>query len=464
MHNHRVRRGAAALLAVLSLVGAACSRSEDDTEAGGAPATAVPGGSDTTTAGGGEEEAPAGGLDAGGFGDLENVCQDGDASGATDVGVTDDTITVGSITDKGFASRPGLNEEMYDAAVAFANWCNEHGGINGREVVVNDRDAALTDYNGQITSACSEDFAVVGGGAVLDDSDNGARVACGLPSIPGYVVSETARAADLQVQPVPNPVGRMQFGPEQLVAEQNPELIDRLGTITSAFGSVLNVRDDTVAAAQDAGYSAVYAEEYNSAGESNWRPFVERLRDADVQVLEFIGEPTFFSQVLEAMEAVPYRPEVMLVNANFYDALFAETAGSIAQNVHVRVQFTPFELADTNQATQDYLDLMAEYNPDGKIALLGMQALSAYLLFAQSAAACGSELTRTCLLEQAGSVTEWTAGGLHAPQDPSTTTPSNCFVTLDIEGSGFVVNEELTQATDGIFNCEDDNVVDVPTS
>ena len=205
-------------------------------------------------------------------------------------------------------------------------------------------------------------------------------------------------------------------------------------------------------------------EEYNSAGESNWRPFVERMRDADVQVLEFIGEPTFFSLLLEQMEAVPYRPQVILLNANFYDALFAENAGSIAQNVQIRAQFTPFELADENQATADYLELMERYNPGGKTALLGMQALSAYLLFAQSAAACGSELTRECLLEQAGSVTEWTAGGLHAPQNPSTTTPSSCFVTLDIEGSAFVINEELTQATDGIFNCEDDNVVDVPTS
>jgi hypothetical protein len=266
LHHHRFRRGAAALLVVLSLAGAACSRSEDDPDVG-TDVTTPGGGSETTVAGGGAEEETAAGLDAAGFGDLENVCQDGDGGGASDVGVTADSIQIGSITDKGFASRPGLNEEMYDAAVAFANWCNEHGGINGREVVIADRDAALTDYNGQITSACSEDFAVVGGGAVLDDSDNGARVACGLPNMPGYVVSETARSADLQVQPVPNPVGRMQFGPEQLVAEQFPELIDRFGTITSAFGSVLNVRDDTVAAAEAAGYTAVYAEEYNSAGE-----------------------------------------------------------------------------------------------------------------------------------------------------------------------------------------------------
>jgi len=452
-HPRSLRRSAAALLAVLALGASACSRSGDEVESG-TDTTAA--GSDTSVAGGESR------LDAGGFGDLENVCQEGDASGATDIGVTDDTIQVSTITDKGFQARPGLNEEMYDTAVAFAAWCNERGGINGRELVVVDRDAALVDYNARIIDACSQDLALVGGGAVLDDSDNGARVGCGLPNISGYVVSETARSAELLVQPVPNPTGRMSLGVYQLVAEQHPDLINRFGTITSSFGSVLNQRDDTVAAAEAMGYTSVYAEEYNSQGEPTWRPFVDALQAADVQVLDFIGEPTFFAQLLEQMETVGYRPAIMLQNANFYDQTFAETAGDFAENVNVRLQYTPLELADQNPATADYLELIERYNPGGKVALLGMQALSAYLLFAQSAAACGSELTRECLLEQAGSVTEWTAGGLHAPQDPATSTPSRCWVSLEVTGDGFVVNEDLTAPTDGIFNCEDDNVVEVP--
>ena len=74
------------------------------------------------------------------------MCQDGDASGATATGVTDDEIRLGTVTDKGFTGVPGLNKEMYDAAVAFTTWCNEHGGILGRELVLDDLDAALTEY------------------------------------------------------------------------------------------------------------------------------------------------------------------------------------------------------------------------------------------------------------------------------------------------------------------------------
>src|SRR3546814_17562387 len=114
-------------------------------------------------------------LAEGGFGDLEAVCTDGDASGATAPGVTDSEIRVGTITDKG-GPVPGLNEEMYDTAVAFTKWCNEHGGILGRELVLSDVDVKLFDYEPVVSQACDRDFALVGGGAVFDDDPNGVRI------------------------------------------------------------------------------------------------------------------------------------------------------------------------------------------------------------------------------------------------------------------------------------------------
>ncbi len=188
-----------AAFAALALT-AACTRSDDTTSGG---TTTAPASGSTTTAAASADDPTA--LANGGFGDIAGICQEGDAGagGATDVGVTADEIRLATFTDKGFTGRPGLTKEMHDAAVAFAAWCNEHGGILGREVVVDDRDAAIVAYNNRILESCDEDFAMVGGGAVLDDSDAGRRIECGLPNVAGYVVSPTARVADLQVQPVP---------------------------------------------------------------------------------------------------------------------------------------------------------------------------------------------------------------------------------------------------------------------
>jgi ABC-type branched-subunit amino acid transport system substrate-binding protein len=444
-------RNVAALLISVALLGTGCSRGSDETESGAS--TTAPSG-----------DAPSGSrLDDGGFGGIEQVCSDGDGAGATEIGVTDDSIQIGTVTDKGFAGRPGLTAEMLDAAVAFAAWCNEHGGINGRELVIADRDAAIVDYNGQVVEGCSEDLAFVGGGAALDDADNGGRVDCGLPNLPAYVVSQTAREGgveELQVQAVPNPPTEMNAGIYQQVAEQYPELLDGFGVMTSQFGSTQALRDETVVAAESAGFSVVYSDEFAATGEANWRPFAEEMRSSGVKAFEFIGDPAFMTQLLQAMDEAGYQPELILLQANLYDATFVELAGA-RDNVRVRTSFTPMELASENPATADYLELMERYNPGGIVALLGMQATSALLLFAQAATACGSELTRACLVEQAAQVEEWTGGGLHAPTSPSDSTPSTCFALLGLGAEEFVLDEELTAPTDGIFNCDQDNLVEV---
>lgn len=466
MHHHRLRRGALALLAVCALAGASCSRSDDETESGSAT-TAAPGsgeGTDTTAAGGGD--APESRLDAGGFGDLENVCQDGTPAdpGAGEPGITADSIQLGLVTDKGFSFRPGLNQEMYDAAVAFANWCNEHGGINGRDVVIADRDAAFSEYNTQVTAACSEDFALVGGGAVQDETDNGARVACGLPNFPGYVVSQAARTADLQVQALPFPLSPVMAGQYARIAESHPDLIDRYGLLlASGIQSIQDLGDVARTAVGEAGYSIVLDREYNPAGidPTSARALVDELQANDVQVLEFIGEPVNLGAVQQAMDLVGYHPAITIQTPNFYDNTYLETYGSSATGMLVRTQYTPMEDADTNEATADYLELMERYNPSGKVAQLGQQALSALLLFAQSATACGDELTRACVVEQGSTVTAWTGGGMHATQNPAENTPSDCFALLSVSADGYAIDEEETAANSGIFNCDPANLVEV---
>ena len=64
---------------------------------------------------------------------------------------------------------------------------------------------------------------------------------------------------------------------------------------------------------------------------------------------------------------------------NNYDPAVLD-AGAAADGVYVRTAFYPFldpALAKDNPATEQYRALMAQYKPDGKIAYLGVQGLSA---------------------------------------------------------------------------------------
>ena len=458
----RTARHAIAALAVMVLATAACTRGADETEIGAAPDGGPAGeqaAADSGSGSGSGDTASGSRLDQGGFGDLENVCQDGEPGTATETGLTADEIHLGTVTDRGSAERPGLTQEMYDAAVAFSAWCNEHGGIGGRKVVIDDLDAKLFEYNQRIAEACQQDFALVGGGAVFDAQDNGARVACGLISLPGYVVTPQARVADLQVQPVPNPVYEFASAGYRWLQGAYPDA-DKLGVLWVNLDGPSTIHAQIVEMAEKMGFDVVFDEQYRPLGETGWRGFVQKMRDDGVTAFEMIGEPENMVALQQAMQTEGWYPTFTHLQPNYLDEKFMqEGASSMSDATYMRSAFPPFDMADQVPALADYLELMQRYNPGGKTAMLGMQGLSGFLLFAVAANECGADLSRACILEKAAAQADWTAGGLHSPQTPGNTTATECDLAIHATSDGFVYDEDLTEPNEGIYNCDPDNVI-----
>jgi ABC-type branched-subunit amino acid transport system substrate-binding protein len=451
------RRRLLAIASVLVLVVAACGRSDEDTEgdAGGDQPT------DTTAAGEGE------GLDAGAFGDLGVLCQEapeGEALAAgSDPGVTAESIQISTFSDPGFSGRLGLNQEMFDTAEAFTNWCNEHGGINGRKIDLKLRDAKLTEFQQRVIEACDEgDFMSVGGGAVFDDTGQADRLGCGLPVIYGYAVTAVAADADLSIQPIPNPGNQQAIGALKYLESAFPDTTDAVGIFTGQLETTQVVADRNKEAMEQLGWNIVYEGSYSPAGEQTWRPFLEPMRNNGVKGLYWVGEPSNLSKVLSEAASLGITFDWVIADANHYDAQLT-SVGAAADGTYVRTAFFPFldaEQAKENPATEQYLELINDYDPGGKIANLGAQGLSSWLLFAKAANECGVELTRDCVWEKALAITEWTGGGMHAPQDLSTREASNCFALLKVEAGEFVLDDAIEPDT-GIYNCADGNVADL---
>ena len=117
------------------------------------------------------------------------ICEPGPGGASTVRGVTDKTINIASFNDAANTITPGLEVEFPQQATAFADWCNAAGGINGRKIVIDNRDAALFNAAQQVTASCQSDFMAVGGGMALDEPSVPIREKCGLGQISGYVVS-----------------------------------------------------------------------------------------------------------------------------------------------------------------------------------------------------------------------------------------------------------------------------------
>jgi ABC-type branched-subunit amino acid transport system substrate-binding protein len=437
----------------LTLIVGACGR--DDEEA--AP---------TTTVDGPETTVPAAvGLDAGAFGDLGVVCgpaPEGMALTDSDVGVTADSIQVSTFSDPGFVGRPGLNQELFDTAEAFTAWCNEKGGISGRRIELQLRDAMLTQFQQRIIEACSEgDFMMVGGGAVFDDTGQAERLACGLPTVAGYVVTKAASAADLTYQPAPNPTERMQAGDLQYLGEKFPESTTKVGAITADVATTMMIAGRNVDGLEQMGWTVVYNDTFPAAGVDTWRIYVESMRAAGVRGLLWIGDPVNLAKLLAEADAVGYEFDWVRGDPNNYDLKLLADAGDAAEGFHVVTGVPPFldGAAEPGSAGAQYVELIERYDEGGVQALLGLQGLSSWLLFATAVRDCGADVTRDCVFEKIGQQTAWTGGGLHAPADIASGRSSSCFASLVVKNGAFVLAD--IETTDGIFNCDPDNMLEL---
>ena len=465
MRNTTVRCLAA--FTALALVASACGKDRDKTvETTAATATAVanstapataPAAAATTVDTSTAETTPATTAVAAGpmFGDAPWPCGTGDGANTddgTEVGVTKDAIQIGTGDDAGYAGSPGLSHQVTDAMKALVKKCNELGGINGRQIDLKYYDAALFNVGPAMQSACDEkNFFLVGEAWAFDSNQEEIRLGCGLPAVPTYTVSAAFAMGRDVFQGTPNPADQTPAGVFAMTAAALPDAVKKVGTLTAGFSATQETRDKVVEAAPAFGWG--FSEttlEYNPVGESDWTPFVKQLQDAGSTAVSFSGtclpNLQLFAQAAKANGLdVP-----IFGDSNFYEAqcAAANTDGAL-DNLYTRMAFIPFEEADVNPATKDYLDLIKANG--GDVALLGAQTTSSFLLWATAASECGVTLTRACTLTNLKAIHSWTGHGLHAETDPGNNHPPSCNVLMRVHGTTYV---RVAPEKKGTFQCD----------
>lgn len=423
-----------------------------------------------------EEKATA--NDAAMFGEMdEPVCGDGDFSvEPSEAGGSPDVLRIGVPTDRSAQLRPGLNKEMWDAGVAFSEWCNDLGGVGGLQIELVDIDAALFDVEAAMTKACDSVFALVGGGLAQDQLMFSGKPGsdfheCELIDIPGFNNSPEKANSNGQVQPVPNPGSSHANTWIRDFAALYPEEAANMTVIWADLPSLEQVRNTYVATAEVVdevtmtdGFS------YPAIAVDDWTPYAERLKASGATSFIWVGEPGNLVAFMIAARNAGWEGRPLL-ETNMYDPTLT-SAGAALDGVVVKTAFHPMEEADKWPAVRDYLD-MIDSVPDGKTGALGMQGMSAWLLFVTAANECGEKndgvLDRTCVLEQAAAVDEWTGGGLHSAQSPDRydeMTASPCQMLLVVRDGTFerLWPELDSDEDDGDgFHCGgDDAITEIP--
>ena len=260
-----MRRFALVPVVCLALVAAACGASGDE--------PADPEATTTTAA-----DESARGADAA-FGDLDELCGPGDFSVAEDEAGArgGDQLRVGVATDRASTVRPGLNKEMWDASIAFVDWCNEQGGVGGLQIDPIELSGSLFDVEAAMTTACAEVFAMVGGGFAQDNlefsgKDGSDFHRCGMIDVPAYAVSPEKADSNGQVQPVPNPGTTMANTWIRDFVELFPEAGEKAVVVYGELPALEQIKDSYVTMLDELEIPLAGTFPYQVIGVSDWTP------------------------------------------------------------------------------------------------------------------------------------------------------------------------------------------------
>ena len=392
---------------------------------------------------------------------LGTVCEHGPGGAATARGVGARSINIATFADPGSSAAPGLNKEFFQLAGAFAKWCNAAGGIDGRRIVVHDRDGALFNAAQVTDEACQQDFMSVGGGLVFDQSAVPDRVGCGLGQIPSYVVSNEADNAALQVDPQGIRVDEIEAGWYGALGRRYPTAIKHFGIGAANEPSILEPTQKWEQAAERQGWKVQYFQEPPFTV-ADWTPYVAEDQSRGIDALETptgTNVQTFF----QAMQTAGYHPTFIFLGIGIPEDLgkqsYDVTLSGPLPPVYFATQNWPFELASQSPGLEQLIALMRKDAPGDTIDTNDEYAVDAWLLFAKSASACGADLTVSCVLERAASQKDWTGGGVYAPiahLAPSNKRPlpSDCFLLMQVKGAAFSYDKTDTQPNDQIWHCD----------
>jgi ABC-type branched-subunit amino acid transport system substrate-binding protein len=192
---------------------------------------------------------------------------------------------------------------------------------------------------------------------------------------------------------------------------------------------------------KDLGGTIAYNGPFPPTGVTDWTPYAESIKSHGIKGMIFEGEPNWLAGLEQTLTNMNYKLDWIDANSNAYGPAFISLAGksvSFQHNYAALQGLYPLEKASSNAATKQLVQLFAKYAPGQQVSLQALQAWSAWLLFAKSAASCGNNITRKCVYDAGIKDTAWTGGGLQSPVNlAKPDTPDSCWNAEEATPTGW---------------------------
>lgn len=492
-HRRRTKlvMSAVAAVAALALFAAACGSDDDDAGDDPTPTTQAPASEATTTT-----EAPDDDLglgldptttmaDSGGVTTttMMDPCEGAELE-STEIGVSEDTITVLVMADVGSPLAPGLFQGSFDGLNAWANYVNDNGGLACRQIEVIEHDSQIRPdltTNGFLI-ACEEALALVGSTALfvtdvsaLNGCEDGNGNEIGIADIPERVV-ESVHACSPNAFAVTNAECPFEGWPRTFYNVMGPHrwLLDEAGGPGSYNGVFLIASD--LASAINSSMAGIRAHmelgitndgEFDVSGaatQAEFGQYLERMREEnsnyaytgsnDQSMLKWKREAVAQGMDLDSITWV--------CSLACYTSDFVED--EVSNGTYLWMQFLPYEEADANEELATFMDSIGQETP----AAWSAGAWAAGRLFEQAINSIVEQdglngITREALFEQLRATQNYDVNGWYSPFNFETKINAPCFVLLQVQNQEFV---RVFPEERGTLHCSPDNLwvntVDAP--
>lgn len=350
-------------------------------------------------------------------------------------GITSTEIKLANVSDIS-GPVPGLFTSTQQATKAYVAYFNSTRTICGRKLSVTSYDARTdaTANNAAYKKACSTAFAAVGSMSAFDAGGASVAKSCGLPDLRAQSVSAARNGCGTcfginatRAGEGPNSV------PDYFVAK-HPDAVKKAAFIAINAGTGPQVARTQAKIAVKRGYTVAYNGVIDVA-EFNYGPYVQQMKQAGVRVLHFIGAYQQSARMAQAMQDAGFHPDAYVVTNGAYTPAYAKL-GAATNGSITAINFLPL---NANQSELNlYRTWLKKVAPGATPTAAGLYAWSSAKLFTQQALALGAKLTRANLVARVRTVTAWTGGGLHVPQQVGTKHVSGCTRLLYLKAGTWV--------------------------
>ena len=407
------------------------------------------------------------------------LAQSKSSNTASDVGITPTTIRIAVVADVDNPIVPGVLQGIVDGVNGYGKYANATGGVGGRKIQVDFIDSKLNanDARNAIIQACSQDFALVGTGALLlqtvqDETScaDKAGAVTGLPDVAALVTNPDEGCAANAFPILPNAVEcstaksspqtyRVNNGDSKYLLKAKGNHLHGSFVLASDSASVVRTSTLLFKGATQAGIKS--DNDWKVTGfspQSAYTPIIQAMKNANSNYGLSLQAVT--GVVLERKEAQLQGltdPKITweCTLACYYDKSFVGASDSVDRE-YMALGFLPFAETGANKMDANFV----KYVGKDKLSGFASWGFTSGLLFEQAANAVvqkhgNNGLTRANLLAELKNIHSFNADGMVATTDIGNKIPTNCFMLEQYTNKKFV---RVYPTKQGTFDCKPSNI------